>query len=398
MTSASERRRSWRLRGVGVSIGLAIGVMCVFSALDRRSMLDPTSPSSSRMISGPGLALSRATIALYNNDFVAASAFGADVVGMDPMFPAPFGIWGMAQLQSGNEQQASRIFRVASNLGWRDRLTQLYWLAASLAADDPTAAAQRLDAILRSDGKFTNVPGLDVMENSPRGQAALADRAALNPPWINGYVASLATLTPGALGNRLNVLVMARRKHLAISRQVASPVINYFFTHGREGEIRKLSTMLGLSDDNMVTPARDFRAVDAPSTSNPFGWKIAREAGIETVVENVPNSSDTMLVVKSSGSYSQPVARHALLLPPGTHMLRWRTTPSKGRPLLSVDVICSRTGGSVDKGAPLQANGASEMSFTIPPLDRCRGQWIVISTMASTETNREGGIFGVEVR
>lgn len=104
-------------------------------------------------------------------------------VAADPIDPHSAALLGGSSLLSGQPQQADRAFRVAAQLGWRDPLTQLYFMNQALRSGNADLAALRLDALLRQNPLLpVRDMVLSQFEASSQGRNALSRRVALRPP------------------------------------------------------------------------------------------------------------------------------------------------------------------------------------------------------------------------
>ena len=67
-------------------------------------------------------------------DRLARAAAAEQAVRADPIDPRSKALMGAGQLTDRKAVQADRSFRVAARFGWRDPLTQLYFMNAGFAA------------------------------------------------------------------------------------------------------------------------------------------------------------------------------------------------------------------------------------------------------------------------
>ena len=158
----------------------AIAVLALGNGLDRASARNP---DLARFVPGFLAAeahRSTAATALQAGDKPLATAAAARAVASDPIDPRSTALLGASQLAAGQNVKADRSFRIAAKFGWRDPLTQIYFMNAALNAGQPRLAALRIDAVLR---QAPNFPVRDMLlaqfEATPQGRAALAERLAL---------------------------------------------------------------------------------------------------------------------------------------------------------------------------------------------------------------------------
>lgn len=145
---------------------------------------------------------------LTEGQFEAAAAAATQLVSIDPAEAAHLGLLGSARLGSGDAANADEAFRASVALGWRDPATQLYWYAGALRRGDWRQAAARADAILRVRPHSDRMQVLVApLEASGEGRAALAERLAARPRWLDRYLRSSDGLGPGGIVARAETVL-----------------------------------------------------------------------------------------------------------------------------------------------------------------------------------------------
>jgi len=174
---------------------VAIGGVLAFAALALANGFDRASaqrPALAVYVPAPFKAQAwrvESARALEAGDKDDATAAARAAVLADPVDPRSTALLGAAQLAAGERVKADRSFRIAARFGWRDPLTQLYFMNAALNAGEPRLAALRLDAVLR---QAPNFPVRDMLLaqflGSADARAALAERLALRPAWTFAFL------------------------------------------------------------------------------------------------------------------------------------------------------------------------------------------------------------------
>ena len=124
-----------------------------------------------------------------------------------PLSALAAGALAAAEWRAGNGAMAERVFRHAAQLGWREPVTQLYWLQVAAAAGEWDNAAKRYDALLRVDPRRAALAELAAqVEGAGAGRASLARRIALRPHWLADYADPPGPLAESALLARAAVL------------------------------------------------------------------------------------------------------------------------------------------------------------------------------------------------
>jgi len=323
-----------RLRGPLVKGGLAAAALvyalaAAGSGLDR--IIAETPPASPAAGSRPPLfadaSLRRAAaIELSAGRFTEAARLAREAIIRSPVEPASTGLLGAAWLGEGKTARADTAFRVSGQLGWRDSITQTYWMQAALLGGDLPVAAQRLDAILRQHpAKAADPALLAPFETSQEGRIVLAQRLAENPGWTSAYLNPNGPVASAQLAQRAQVAGL-----LAKQRQL-----------GCDGIARFVRIMIA---DGAVLPAHELWQMHCPGTKgqaitdpdfangvrndpSPFAWQRNSDGSIRVR----SGGSDGGLVIENSAPFPRNFARQLLVLTAGDYRLSWRAQESDGR-------------------------------------------------------------------
>ena len=271
----------------------------------------------------------------------------------DPMEVTTSSALGLAHLQLHEGVAAEAAFRVAGQLGWRDKTTQLYWMAVSADSGAFPLAAQRADALLRQDSTLREQPLLLAsLEATAGGRHALAARLALRPAWFGDYWGKLFLLDPGQLSNRAQVLddralrppvmacadVQTMAAALAKREAARSRLILDRFCRGRGGAL--------LADGG-------FEAAQLANTAA-SGWQFTGEGGLDVRIDTVAGLAGKAVAVSSALPQRQVFASQALDLTPGRYRVSWRVPGSAGTaaPKIAVRLTCQQNAGEYLVAAP----------------------------------------------
>lgn len=317
-----------RLAQIGVAAafaGLALG-----NGLDRAAARNP---ALARYVPGFLAAeahRSLAAQALESGDKPAAIAAAERAVAADPIDPRSTGLLGASQLAAGQAVKADRSFRVAARFGWRDPLTQLYFMNAALNAGQPRLAALRIDALLRQAPGF---PVRDMLlsqfETTPQGRAALAERLALRPAWTTTYLQHASMLDLPALRARAEVVGSLSAKPWGCD--TISPLVVRLVLAGGAFEARQLwqghcpAAVPSIADPH-------FAALPVSRPPVPFEWNLVGSGDVSAMPAGQIHAGDTGLLVRVGGPSAQPVAWQMLAVPAGRYRLRWTARLGGDRP------------------------------------------------------------------
>ena len=301
---------------------LGLGYAVLGSGLDRMSAANPalsaTVPQAFRAAAWrSGAALDNA-----KGRSVAAREKATLAILADPMDAAASSSLGLARLKLREGVAAEAAFRVAGQLGWRDKTTQLYWMALSAASGAFPLAAQRADALLRQDARLREQPSLLApLEATGEGRKALATRLAQRPVWFGDYWYKLYLLDPGQLANRSRMLdEPALRPPIMACADVRTMALLLVKSDlGRSRAILQRYCPRRIGD--LLTDG-GFEAAQLSNTSA-NGWQFTGEGGLDIRFESAGSAGKTVVVV-STLPMRQVFASQALELAPGRYRVSWR--------------------------------------------------------------------------
>lgn len=145
--------------------------------------------------------------ALGRNDNASAVEYGREAIRNVPLDPRRLGLYATALSRKGQGEQAYQVFLTAGKMGWRDPITQYFWMQTAMALNDGPIAALRLDGMLRTWPSFASNAELTApFEANPQFGDALIARIKAQPEWVRDYVASTRLLEGQRLANRLGLL------------------------------------------------------------------------------------------------------------------------------------------------------------------------------------------------
>lgn len=303
----------WAVRLAGTALALAFAWAAVGSALDRAAINDPRLaamvPSEFRVRSMPAF--------IAGQDVTPQAAVGPmmQAVAADPVDYRLLSAFGSSLMLSGQDDAAFNVFRASAALGWRDRLTQAYWMQVALDDGEWDMAALRLDALLRARPDLDQAdPLLAPFENDPAGRKVLAGRLALEPTWLPTYLTGEGDIPDAALLRRVPVLQqLAQDGHVLGCPRVAG-LVRSLVARGQAEQASLLqvahcpgaATLGGLG-----APRFDRKMIE--SGADPFGWRKVPSANL--VVRDGP---DGALELSNSGSVAVQALARPVLFPSGS--------------------------------------------------------------------------------
>lgn len=353
---ARPRLSGWFiLGGIAVFAALALG-----NGLDR---LSATRPGAAKWVPAPLRAEAWRTESaglLAAGDGAGAVALARQAVRSDPIDPRSSALLGAGLLTERKAVEADRSFRVAARFGWRDPLTQIYFMNAGFAAGQPRLAALRLDALLR---QAPFLPVRDMLfaqfEATPEGRAALAERLALKPSWTEAFLIRSGDLPLPSLQAR--AAIVATMKGPDWNCETVEPLVTKLINKGGVGDAKGL----WLAQCSFASPGiADPRFTRMQRTASPvaFEWNLAASGDVSIT----PAAQEGGLLARVSGPTSRPVAWQMLTLAPGRYRLSWTAETAAG--------------GSA-KGAAVSLSCLRNDRQAIPATDLGKGRFEAVVTI-----------------
>ncbi|MFM5949900.1 MAG: hypothetical protein ACKOPM_11860 [Novosphingobium sp.] len=325
---------------------------------------------------------SEAATALAKGDFGLSQVIAAAAVRTDPIDPRSAALLGAAQLGAGEQVRADRSFRVAARFGWRDPLTQLYFMNSAFVAGQPRLAALRLDAVLRQAPKFPMRDQLLAQfEANPAGRAALAERLALKPAWTDEFLGEGNNLPLDALQSRAAIVVAVPGPKWGCD--AVAPLVTRLVLRGGPVQAKALwqahcpEATAGIADPRFASLA----SIREPVA---FEWNLVGSGDI-SAAQALPAGSG--LTVRLTGPSARPVAWQLLVLKPGRYRLSWTASAqgaAAGR--ASLTLSCDR-----DDRTPVAAtslDGKGRQTAEVPIDGSCPARFLVLWLKPGSEEIR----------
>jgi len=262
-----------------------------------------------------------ALLALEQGNGSAALAEARRAVDAEPVHPMSTALLGAARQIGGAAQGADPAFRVAGMLGWRARLTQLYWYDAAVRSGDWPLAAIRADAVLRVDPAFPLSDRLLApLEASEPGQSAIAARLALRPDWLESYFHFKDEGQGELLGRRTKVALALAARGVPLGCKTPAFLAARLLARGERAQAEELwrghcgdpGRAAGLSDGR-------FERLATQGATPPFGW--IRHSSGDITARLVALGEDGGHVFRASnfGDVSRLALSQRLALRPGRY-------------------------------------------------------------------------------
>ncbi|MCW1383257.1 copper resistance protein CopC [Novosphingobium sp. KCTC 2891] len=305
-----------------------------------------------------------------------ALALARKAVARTPIEPGSAAVLGAALYAKDDGPGADQAFRVAAQMGWRVPLTQFYWLDASLAVSDYRNAAVRLDALLRQEpALLSNRRLLDPLERTPEGRAAMAERLAERPDWLQPYLSNLRDTPTDILALRGQVLRDMARQGTVLGCEAVSPMIEQLIAREAYGDAQ--ATWKAQCPGTAGTLVSDGNLAHAQltQTSASLSWMFLGRAGLSLMLEKAKGPAQ---VVAAEGKLDRPRSfmRQLMLLQPGRYEVRWRATGEDGKPSSRIVAALSCNPDPRDWATGQFDRASGTMSATVTYEGSCEAGWL----------------------
>ena len=353
MPSAAASGTIRRIGRVLAAVGLiAFAVLALLSGTDRQSREFPNSPGLVGWPYDSGAARSHAISAFVQKGPATAIGFARRAILSDPLSAQSVSILGRAQLYGQQSLDAHKTFEVAGQLGWRDAMTQIYWMDQAMQAGDLNVAAQRLDALLRQSPHDENRDKLlAVISATPEGRAALAERLQASPIWAAAYVTELKDVSDDQLLQRVDIA--NRLKRGTWGCQTIAPMAQKLIDTNLINQALTIWQRYCLTSASLVYDG-GFEQLDTTKPTTGFDWQLSGRGDID-VEPTADQAGNRQLDFEVNAARTLPVLSQRVVLQPGTYRLTWRTpdTDRTSARALSVSMGCKLDQREAAPGNPV---------------------------------------------
>ncbi len=335
---------------------IALAIAALLSGTDRQSKEFPNSPSLMGWPYDTGAARARAISAFVQSGPKSAIGLARRAILSDPISAAPISLLGRSQLQAGQLEAANNTFKVTAQLGWRDAITQIYWLDQAMQAGDMKIAAERLDALLRQNPDDENRNKfLAIVSATPEGRAALAQRLKAVPTWTDVYVRDVKDLPTEDLAQRVDVVLRTGRGVWPCS--ASSIITQKLIDSNMLAQAQSVWRGNCLASNSLVFDG-EFDQLDTTGTTQGFDWEFSRRGDVD-IAPTTDSAGNRRLDIEVTAPRTLPVLSQLVVLQAGTYRLTWRTpdTPANAARAIMVSLSC---GFNLGDAQPGEADGGAK--------------------------------------
>lgn len=359
MPEAQAQGMFGRLRSVLAAAGLiGLAVAALLSGSDRQSREFPNSPSFVGWPYDTGAARARAILAFVRTGPASAISYAERSVLSDPLSAQAVSILGRSQLYAQQPVDARTTFLVAGQLGWRDAMTQIYWLDQALQTSDYKVAAQRLDALLRQSPDDENRDRfLAAVAATPEGRSELAERLKLSPVWASLMAGEVKDLPADQVMQRVDLMRRTGKGvwDCASTEPISQRLINL-------GMLQEAQSVWRLNCESTGSLVYDggFERFDTLKPTAAFDWQLSNRGDADIALTQ-DASNQRKLALEVTATVTLPIVRQLVVLAPGRYRLTWRTpeTPPAQARSLRVSLACAVDLGRAAEGVAVPGKADS---------------------------------------
>lgn len=376
MAEHTEGARFSRIGQVAAAVGLiALAIASFLSGTDRVSRDFPNSPGVVGWPYDTGAARTRAILALVQKGPASSLGYARRAILSDPISAQAVSVLGRAQLYAGQSAEAHKTFEVSGQMGWRDGMTQIYWLDQAMQAGDLKVAAERLDALLRQAPNDENRDRfLAVVSASPEGRAAIAERLKLSPAWAEPYATSLNDLPLEQVVQRVDVI---RHTGRGVWSCPATEAITQKLIEAEMLDVAQSVWRQNCATSSSLVYDGSFDQLDTTKASSGFAWQLTNSGDIDVQLASTSDGGHK-LDIDVAATRTMPILSQLIVLRPGNYRLTWRMpdTPQINSRALKVSLGCKRNLADAVVGEPdSKVKETYSLTFTVD--DACTARQLI---------------------
>ena len=290
-------------------------------------------------------------------------------LAISPLQVAAIRTLGIVDLASGFEATGDQLMLTAAGLGWRDPITQLWAVQASLRSEEPAKAAQRMQALLQQGDLPPSILSVLAAPNSSPAMSALAAGLSGNDRARDAVLKLAAQAQPSEFAvfeQLLERMSVTRRPPTA---EEAEPFVRRVL---ELGDVARAQRVWRLPRGMLLAVNGGFD--QAGPSGAPSGWSVAPGRGAALTVAVPPRPLHGPALRIYAPGLSASAASQLLLLAPGEYSVSYALSFSEGAGgALQPRIAClpAKTQAEVGADAPTVGRGwqVHRFSFAVPERD-----------------------------
>ncbi|WDF72854.1 hypothetical protein [Novosphingobium sp. KACC 22771] len=322
--------------------------------------------------------------AVGRGDSGAAVAYGRESVALVPLDPRRLGLYATALTRKGEGEKAYEVFLTAGKMGWRDPITQYFWMQTAMGLNDGAVAALRLDGMLRTWPSFTTQADLTApFEVNQQFGDALIARIKLQPEWARDYVASTRLLEGTRLADRLDLLHRLAASGTKVGCAQIAQVVEPMARNGLVNEAYGL--WRDHCDDKPAGLLMDgnFEAYNPDYEETvPFRWRVPASGDLN-VEDQREKAGGKLLAMRNVSPIPMVAASQIAMVRSGDYRISWLAKDEDGKPshAIAPQLWCSDANEIVPSNVTALPGGRWQADLRVA--DECKA-WILQFTLQPT--------------
>ena len=258
-----------------------------------------------------------------------ADAEALDALRLSPIDAIAVRTAGVVRILGGSAARGNELMQIATTLGWRDPVTQVWAMQASKRTGEPEKTMQRAEALFQQEQFLAPSLAL-LLQDAPDGPTARALTQALaeRPIWRANFVKAAAQLPPAYVEKLTEVASALNCGSAPLSVDEAQPLLDRLLAADDPGQARML--WAAVRRGGLIANG-NFEAVSSRNGAEvPSDWDIGDEdvATIATQAPEFPGNGRALRI--SSGARAGGVVSQRLMLAPGAYSLTFRARSGEG--------------------------------------------------------------------
>ena len=330
---SATREKPWGIfapRAVAVAVCACAGLFVVQAGLSASSILSDDYASARAW--APWSAAAHETIAadaLSASDRQRAGEEATEALRLSPIDAVAVRTAALSRMMSGATARGNALMEIATILGWRDPVTQVWAIQASTRSGEPEKAIQRAEALFQQEQFLAPSLAL-LLQDAPNGPTtqALTRALAARPQWRAGFIKAAAQLPPNYLAKLTAVVSTLNRGSAPLTIEESQPLLDRLLAANDTGSARLL--WAGVRRGDYIANG-SFEAVSSRNGADvPSDWDIGDEdlATIATQAPDFPGHGRALRI--SSAARSGGILSQRLMLAPGSYALSYRARSGEG--------------------------------------------------------------------
>ncbi|WP_438727201.1 hypothetical protein ACR9YC_10215 [Parasphingorhabdus sp. DH2-15] len=245
---------------------------------------------------------------------------------------------GIITFDEGKAETGQKLVEIASNLSWRDSVTQAWLFERSLRQGNYAQSIQHADALLRRRRARDEIFAMFALAaRDPKLAGLVSQKLANNPPWRENFFA-WSNKVPEDLRMGFEVIVnQLRDSPSPITRGELLPYTNMLAQNTEKNRALIIwanafpaqSPVLS-KDNSLKINWPDSAFIDKPS---PTDWVFRSSRSINTRFNNAADSDDAILFLNMDRQALGRIAQRPLILPNGVITLELTSDAAQDRDL-----------------------------------------------------------------